>query len=101
MSTKFYCMKCKKSVNEEPYCHVVEKNNKYSLKSICHNCGTKLTKFCKKEDAEKYKSDCKSTARKSSSRKSAARKSSSRKSAARKSASRKSAPVESDDSDAL
>ena len=96
MSTKFYCMKCKKSVNEEPYCHVVEKNNKYSLKSICHNCGTKLTKFCKKEDAEKYKSDCKSSsrksaARKSSSRKSAARKSASRKSTARKSASRKSA----------
>lgn len=62
MSTelKALCMKCR-DANNKPTMQIMtkpvvtEKNNRYSAKGICANCGGNMFKFMSKDDAEKIK----------------------------------------------
>ncbi len=57
---KALCMKCRDEKNK-PTMQVMtspevsEKNNRYSAKGKCSNCGGNMFKFLSKDDAEKLK----------------------------------------------
>ena len=51
----FYCVKCKSSKNQVPKKCIKTKNGRHALRAKCNDCGTKLTKFCSKEDHDSMK----------------------------------------------
>lgn len=57
---KALCMKCRNGENKPTMqtmkdVKVEEKNNRYSAKGKCENCGGNMFKFLSKDDAEKLK----------------------------------------------
>ncbi len=53
------CMKCRDENNKPTMqtmenIKIEEKNNRYSAKGTCQNCGGNMFKFMSKENAEKY-----------------------------------------------
>jgi hypothetical protein len=56
--TQFYCLKCKKIVNNNKNkTKIVKlKNGKHSLTSKCNECDKKLFKFVKEKDVKNYES---------------------------------------------
>lgn len=57
---KALCMRCRDE-NKKPTMQImkdpqiIEKNNRYSAKGQCANCGGNMFKFLSKDDAEKLK----------------------------------------------
>ena len=61
MELQGLCMKCRDENNKPTMqtmqnIQVEEKNNRFSAKGTCQNCGGNMFKFLSKDDAAKFKS---------------------------------------------